>query len=871
MLARLMLLTRLFAVAMFGAAGSARAADDSFIIDVAPSSAPSSSAAPAAPSPLPRAARTDGAPATPAAPALKVTPLDGDGERPDESALRYYVALNQTNRANVEIQRLARLYPGWVPPVDLFEMDTSSRDEDVFWDMFTAEKLPELRAAIEARKRDDPGWQPSRDLVTKLRRKELRSRIASFWKDGRWQDLVDFIKTDGYDEDTDVDLLWTVAEAYGRTKQVGNAVGVYRSILSASQDPAARLATIQKAMALLRMADVEPLIAMGRVRSDGKSEFEPIMVDIVRQRISAFLHDERAAPIPADELAKFQVFAREAEDSNQSGLVAWYYYKTKAYRDALEWFKVALERGGDAMIAHGLAHSLRSLDMRRETEEVAYAWREPLVNNLILFIDILERDLTQENPPFIEPERLARYARVTMDVGSGEGAQGLAWYAYNSCQYTVALEWFSRAMAWFPKEATAYGYAMTLKRLKRQKEFFDVVNRYDGLFPQLLEIIFPDGQYHPPTACDLQAQQQLAPTQQAVGAPYAQPYVVPGATPTMQGGYGQQPYGQQTAGQPRYSQQAMMGYGAPPRGQASVPAPQYGGLQLPKLDPKEFPINVDPENPLRFAAAITGARSGTAQFFPPPSLHEPFRGLRSLVANRVSGVGAMPYERYGFSLLPGVDGLNAPSNPTHSKQPAPAGTLWATELDDKDRPRPAGGLPFGAPQSNPPTSLPPAQTSLPTSVPLSSAPQSFAPQSIVPQSSAASPPVRVVGAPAASSAALPAAVPAVAPAVVATSAAPPTGAQSLSDVAWTPTAARPVLPSSNDPAVLAQRAQQFFNDKNYAETIETLDQRATLAPETTDMRMIRGWSLLHLKRAEEARQVFAGLGRPAPAANARSR
>ena len=868
--ARLTLLARLFTVAMFGAAGSARAADDSFIIDVAPASAPSMTAAPAAPSPPPGAARTSGAPA---APALKVTPLDGDGERPDESALRYYVALNQTGRANVEIQRLARLYPGWVPPVDLFEMDTSSRDEDVFWDMFAAEKLPELRAAIETRKRDDPGWQPSRDLVVKLRRKELRSRIAAFWKDGRWQDLVDYIKTDGYDEDTDVDLLWTVAEAYGRTKQVGNAVGVYRSILGASQDPAARLATIQKAMAILRMADVEPLIAMGRVRSDGKSEFEPIMVDIVRQRISAFLHDERAAPIPAEELAKFQVFAREAEDSNQSGLVAWYYYKTKAYRDALDWFKVALERGGDAMIAHGLAHSLRSLDMRRETEEVAYAWREPLVNNLILFIDILERDLTQENPPFIEPERLARYARVTMDVGSGEGAQGLGWYAYNSCQYTVALEWFGRAMAWFPKEATAYGYAMTLKRLKRQKDFFEVVNRWDGLFPQLLEIIFPDGQYHPPTACDLQAQQQLAPAQQAVGAPYAQAYVVPGATPGMQGGYGQQPYGQQPygqppSGQPRYSQQAMMGSYTAPRGQPPVPAPQFGALQLPKLDPKEFPINVDPENPLRFAAAITGARSGTAQFFPPPSLHEPFRGLRSLVANRVSGVGAMPYERYGFSLLPGVDGLNAPSNPAHGKQPAPAGTLWATELDDKDRPRAAGALPFGAPPQNLPTSLPSAPTSLPTQIPQSSSQQSSSqqsssPQSIFPQSSAAPPPVRLVGVPVAS--------PAAAPLGVATSAAPPTGAQSLSDVAWTPMPSRPVLPSSNDPAVLAQRAQQFFNDKNYAETIETLDQRATLAPETTDMRMIRGWSLLHLKRAEEARQVFAGLGRPAPAASARSR
>ena len=839
-------------IAALTGASPAFAADEGFIIDLprASPAAPAPVAAPprAAPSPARKAGAQSQTP-------LKVTVLDGEGERPDESALRYYVALNQMNRANVEIQRLARLYPGWVPPVDLFEMDTSSRDEDMFWDLFAADRLTELRTAIEQRKRDEPGWQPSKDLVTKLRRKELRQRITGLWKEGRWQDLVDYIKGDGNsEEDTDVDLQWDVAEAYARTKQVGNAVGVYRSILANSQDPAARLATIQKAMSLLRMADVEPLIALGRTRSDGKSEFEPIMVDIIRQRIAAYLHDERSAPIPPDELAKFQEFARNVEDPNQPGLVAWYYYKTKAYQDALEWFKVALERGGDAMIAHGLAHSLRSLGKYRETEEVAYAWREPLVNNLILFIDILERDLTLENPPFIEPDRLARYSRVTMDVASGEGAQALAWYAYNSCQYPVALEWFQRAMAWFPKEATAYGYAMTLKKMKRQKDFVEIINRYDGLFPKVLEIIFPDGLYHPPTPCDIQAAMQLAPAQQSKKSGYGQPYMVPGATPNMQAGYGMAPG-------------MMAGYGA-----QQMPPPQYpAAQQQPKLDPKEFPVAVDPENPLRYMAAISGARPGSAPlpFFPPPILKEPFRGPWPLVASRVPGVGPMPYERYGYSLLPGWNGQTTASNPTHATQPPAAGTLWASEADDKGRARSGTGL--LSPAIMPPTSLP---TSVPTSVP--AAPSSSA---VSPPAEAA--PVRVVGVPVVTPSSFPvsAARPVATSAAVVTPVAavsggnvvPPTGAQSVDTAGWTPLPSRPVLPSTSDPAVLAQRAQQFFNDKAYAETIEALDQRAALAPETTDLRMLRGWSLLHLKRAEEARQVFAGLGRPASATGARSR
>ena len=42
--------------------------------------------------------------------------------------------------------------------------------------------------------------------------------------------------------------------------------------------------------------------------------------------------------------------------------------------------------------------------------------------------------------------------------------------------------------------------------------------------------------------------------------------------------------------------------------------------------------------------------------------------------------------------------------------------------------------------------------------------------------------------------------------------------------------------------------------------LEALDQRLPLARETTELKMIRGWMLLHLQRKDEARKVFATLG-----------
>ncbi|MFO1115912.1 MAG: hypothetical protein U1E28_09530 [Beijerinckiaceae bacterium] len=849
----------------------AQAQNQPFIVDMPSASAP---AIAPAPQPQPAATPADLAqrPGTPAPVALRAAPL-GDGEGPDESALRYYAQLGQMERVNTEIERLVRLYPGWTPPLDLFNGEPPGNpDEDVYWELFAADKIDELRAAMDARKKEEPNWQPSRDLANKLRRKELRTRIMNFWKEGRLQDLVDYVKADGYNaDDADVEMLWTVAEAFAKTKQNQEAVAAYLSILKSGADQPARLATIQKAMASLRMNDVEKLIASGRVDSTGRSEFAPIMVDIVRARISAYLHDERVEKIPANELAVFQEYAKGASDPNQPGLVAWYYYKTKAYREALDWFKLSLERGGDAMIAHGLAHTLRELDMRRETEEVAFAWREPLVNNLILFIDILERDLTLEFPPYVEPDRLARYAKVTMDVASGEGAQALAWYAYNSCQYDVAEQWFQRAVAWFPKEATVYGYALTLRKLKRDKIYWDLMNRYDGLFAKVLEIIFPDGMYHPPTPCDEIANQKLRPTQQSVGG-----YVVPGAYPAAPpAGVPFQPglTAAQAAGYSPYGQQAQM------------PSGYRQQVETPKIDRKLFPVAVDPENPLRFSAAALAPSRTPSQFVPAaaqgPLQREPFRGPYPLVAGRVPGVGPMPYERYGFALLPGWNGTTKPTSPTYAAQIAPAGTLWATELPEKDRPKTAaqagGGYSTGGSLAQGVNGA--APESAPTSVPV--APNSIGDQSALSPNGA---PVRVVGAPIAVAPVMQqvpqqqvlqqqvpqqAYAPALAPAPVVpqqqvASAAPSAyGApQTVRPIAIAAPAQplAPQLPEAADAGTLAQRAMQFFNEKNYTAALEALDRRLLLAAETTELRMIRGWSLLHLHRPEEARKAFATLG-----------
>ena len=593
---------------------------------------------------------------------------------PDDFALRYYASLNQTTRVNAEISRLQRLYPGFEPPADLFSAPAlSGVDESPLWELYSADRFDELRSAIAERQKEFPNWRPSADLVQKMQRKELRFKISALWRDGRWQDVVDFIKGEKFNvADADIDVSWTVAESYARAKQPAEAVTLYKSILTSNSDPQLRLATIQKAMAALRMSDVEPLIEMGAKRPDGSNEFSVIINDITAARMAAFLHNERADEAPPDDVSKYEQFAREGRDAGHLGLVAWYDYKRGDYANALEWFKTAIANGGDATIAHGLAHTLRALNLMRDAEEVSYAWREPLANNVILFLDLLERDLTREIPPYVEPDRLARYAKTTAEVASGEGAQALAWYAYNSCQYDVALQWFERAVAWQPRESSAHGYALTLRKLKKDKQFVEIANRYDGLFPTVVEMLFPSGYLYPPAPCDSRKANTLHGPAMRIGAVVAPgPALLQQATSAVRDPYELLDRNAQYAQMRQVSQ----------------------NMQIDKVLKSlrgRFPVAVAVENPLRFPAfGMPGAPKASVP--PRPSAlfialqPEPVRGPPHLVARRVPGVGPMPYENYGFSLLPGWNGIETATVPPASAQTPAPGTLSADEIADAVR------------------------------------------------------------------------------------------------------------------------------------------------------------------------------------------
>ena len=580
----------------------------------------------------------------------------------DETALRYYASLKQTSRVEAETRRLSRLNPNWRPPADLWTSRPGNADEDSLWELFSADRLDDLRKAIEERRAKDPGWTPSTDLAQKLLRKEMRAKILAGKNSGRWADVATAAEQGRFEGDTsDVEVLWDISDAYARTKRPADAMRVLTSILKARSDTKERIATIQKAIAVLPMADAERLIVMANIDpSDG--EFASLGIDITRARISAFLHDEPANEVSHAELARFKDYARAPTDPNQPGLVAWYALKRNDLRDALEWFKSSIAQGGDATIAHGLAHTLRKIGQLREAEEVAYAWREPSAANAILFIDILADQLTQPVPLQFEARRITRYAEVTLQTVSGEGAQALAWYAYNSCQFDVAVDWFRHAVAWFPKEASVFGYALTLRRLKRHQEFVEIVNRYDGLFPKVLTLLFPEGRTQQASPCDV-----ISTAKVARAAQRAREFL------------DLRPTGRPDDVLVRSADKRLPVMQAALARRASIPKPLNVSTNMsddvPLVKRADFPIAVSPENPLRYSSAGQSAAS--------PGSAAEWRKLDAFAnvtaARRVPGVATMPYERFGMTLLRGWNGSDQPNFLPGVELRAPVGTLWQSE------------------------------------------------------------------------------------------------------------------------------------------------------------------------------------------------
>lgn len=404
--------------------------------------------------------------------------------RVDESALRYYASQHATARVEAEIRRLRALYPGWEPPADLYK--PGAGDEQALWDLYGKNRIDDLKLEIERRAARQPGWRPSQEMVEKLRLKEKRNELVALSDKNDWRALLDLVEREPLLVGPgDLDVVWRIAEARGRSGNPDGAAELYRVALGSARDAGERQGTVRKALAVLGADRALALVAAEeRPGPDAKGEFDGVRLDISRARLGEWLRPDASAALPEKDLQRVTAAAEASSGSGgDAALMGWIEHKRKREAAASKWFRLAMGRG-ETRAALGAVLAAEAEGRHDEALELASAGSED-GDVAALYLDLLAADLTRPRSTPIAPARLARFAALAEKLESGDAAQSLAWYAFGARQYPAARAWFAKAMVWRPSSKSAEGHLLAVKAIGDRADLMRLAADYRGRFPDL--------------------------------------------------------------------------------------------------------------------------------------------------------------------------------------------------------------------------------------------------------------------------------------------------------------------------------------------------------------------------------------------------
>lgn len=400
----------------------------------------------------------------------------------DESALRYFASRGDKARLQAEISRLQTLYPNWKPPADPLAIpQNSDKQLEAMWQLYSEGRYAELRKAIADRQTAEAGWQPPADLLERLEIAEARTRLTNASDLKQYATVIDIgSKTPSLLTCSDIDILWRVAEAFIRTDRAARGQDAYKYILRSCANPQERLATIQKASALLSYQPMQDLLALEKPDGNGGREFDSIRTDLAR-RFVAQGNDDPKLTVAQDYLSQIERVARSQGLASDDSLLGWYYLRRSNYSDAEQWFHAAHDKEDSATISQGLALVLIAGHKPQEAEEVMYKWRNESKDAMATYLAATANLMALQPPPNLSEDVLGRMASELVKQKYVPTAQQFGWYARSLNQPAAAARWFETALRWKPDdEPSAYGLAITRNQLNDRQGVAEVQRLWAG-------------------------------------------------------------------------------------------------------------------------------------------------------------------------------------------------------------------------------------------------------------------------------------------------------------------------------------------------------------------------------------------------------
>ena len=400
----------------------------------------------------------------------------------DESALRYFAAKGDTARLQAEISRLRSLYPDWVPPADPLAVP---RNNDValetMWRLYSEGRYAEVRKAIAERQVKEAAWQPPSDLLERLNVAEARARLVNASELKQYETVISIAaSTPSLLTCSEVDVLWHVAQAFAETKRPERARDAYLYVLKSCDDAPERLATVQKAAAVLPYATLQDLLALERTTPEGVPEFESIRDDLARRFVAEGDGDKTLAVDPKY-VQRVEKLAETGGTASDALLLGWYQLRRDNMSAAEQWFRRAHDKEDSASAAQGLALTLIARKAPLEAEAVLYPWRDSSPDALATYFAATANLLAIDPPVALDAAVLARIAQETTKAREPATAQQFGWYARALNQPATAAQWFATALRWKPDdEPSAYGLALSRDQLNDKDGVVEIQRLWSG-------------------------------------------------------------------------------------------------------------------------------------------------------------------------------------------------------------------------------------------------------------------------------------------------------------------------------------------------------------------------------------------------------
>lgn len=417
-------------------------------------------------------------------------PQAGAAEQPvvDESALRYFATRGDKLRLQAEISRLQALYPNWVPPADPLAIpQNGDRQLENMWRLYSEGRYAELRKVIADRQAGENGWQPPADLLDRLDVAESRARLINASDLKQYATVVNIAaETPSLLTCAEIDVLWRVAEAFVGTNRQQRGQDAYTYILKNCTEPAERLATIQKAAALLPYGPMQALLSLEKpADASGAREFDSLRDDLAR-RFVADGNDDAKLDVAPDYISRVEKLAEERQLPSDALLLGWYQLRRNNDADAEKWFRIAHEKQDSAAASQGLALALIARKSPQEAEDVMYKWRDDSKDATATYLAATANLMALQPPADLSEDVLGRIAAAVIEQKYVPTAQQFGWYARSLNQFQTAARWFETGLRWKPDdEPSAYGLAVTRQQLNDRAGVAEIQRLWAGRSPRI--------------------------------------------------------------------------------------------------------------------------------------------------------------------------------------------------------------------------------------------------------------------------------------------------------------------------------------------------------------------------------------------------